>query len=200
MENTQVVETGTRARAQELLGSGIAANLVAQTLGVSESYVSQLLSEDEFLKGVVALRYENLSRHNKRDQEYDALEDKALAMLKETLPMVFDPMKLSRIIQTLNSAHRRGQSAPDSITQQNTIVNLTMPTVIVDRHAAAHAVITKDANNQVIEAGGQTLVTIQGNSLLERVKKSAVPALENTNAHPQQTRGNIDGVENAASR
>jgi len=165
--------TGTQGRALELLGDGIQASIVAQTLGVSESYVSQLLADEMFLRGVVERRYEHLARHNKRDAEYDSVEDKLLEKLKQTLPLLFDPMKIARVLQTVNAAKRRGQSDPASITQQNVIVNLLMPTKIIDRFQ-----ITKDVNNQIIEAGNQKLVTIGSNTLLDRVKQSQQRQLE----------------------
>lgn len=158
--------TGTKARALELLGDGIASNIVAQTLGVSESYISQLLADDVFLKGVVERRYEHLAKHNKRDAEYDALEDELLERLKATLPMLFDPMKISKVLSVVNAAKRRGQSTPDSITQQNVVVNLTLPTAVVDRFQ-----VIKNVDNQIIEAGEQKLVTIQSGTLLDRVKE-----------------------------
>lgn len=161
--------SGTKARALELLGDGIASNIVAQTLGVSESYISQLLSDELFLKGVVEKRYEHLARHNKRDAEYDKIEDDLLERLKATLPMLFDPMKILKAISVINAAKRRGQSTPESISQQNVVVNLTLPTAVIEKFS-----VTKDINNQIIEAGEQKLITIQSGNLLERVKKSGV--------------------------
>lgn len=160
---------GIQSRAMELLGSGVQSSLVAQTLGVSESYISQLLSEETFLKGVVDLRYKALSKHNERDGKYDSIEDTLLDRLKETLPLLFDPMKIIKCIQVINAAKRRGQEESGSITAHNTVVNLTMPVVVMNRFS-----VKKDANNQVIEAGEQQLVTLQSGSLLdlaERVKK-----------------------------
>lgn len=181
--------TGTHLRAQELLGDGIQASIVAQTLGVSESYVSQLLADEVFLKGVVEKRYEHLARHNKRDSEYDAIEDKLLEQLKATLPMLFDPMKILRAISVINAAKRRGQSDPSSITQQNVIVNLLMPTKVVDRFQ-----ITKDVNNQIIEAGDQKLVTIGSGTLLDRVKQSQAKLLPTGETNGEQQNGITAGA------
>jgi|SRR5579863_1866220 len=176
--------SGTQSRALELLGDGVQASTVAQTLGVSESYISQLLAEENFLRGVVERRYEHLQRHNKRDAAYDKLEDDLIEKLQYGLVLMHDPMKILRAIQVVNAAKRRGQSTPDSITQQNTIVNLTLPTVVVDRFS-----ITKDVNNQIIEAGEQKLVTVQSGSLLDRVKKIQGARNENANQNGITTTG-----------
>jgi hypothetical protein len=158
--------TGIPARACELLGQGIQASIVAQTLGVTEGYISQLLSEDVFRHKVVEARYVALQKHNSRDAKYDELEDDLLERLKATLPMVFAPMQLAKILQTINAAKRRGTNETGSITQHNMVVNLTLPTAIVERFQ-----VLKDSNNQILEAGAQKLVTIQSGTLLSRIQK-----------------------------
>jgi len=166
INHTDAAFIGIQKRAQELLGSGVQSSIVAQTLGVTESYISQLLADEVFLRGVVDLRYKALAKHNERDGKYDAIEDTLLDRLKETLPLLFDPMKIVKCIQVINSAKRRGQEESGSITQHNTVVNLTMPIAVMQRFQ-----IKKDANNQVIEAGEQQLVTLQSGSLLELAAK-----------------------------
>lgn len=175
--------TGTKARALELLGDGIASNIVAQTLGVSESYVSQLLADELFLKGVVERRYEALAKHNKRDAAYDSLEDELLDRLKSTLPMLYDPLKITKVLQVINAAKRRGQSTPDSITQQNVIVNLTLPTAVIERFSVA-----KDSNNQILEAGSQKLLAIQSSTLMDRVSQA------NREKQNDEQQGRIDNA------
>jgi hypothetical protein len=173
--------SGVQERAQQLLGQGIQASIVAQTLGVTESYISQLLSQQPFLEGVTKMRYEALQKHNARDAEYDSLEDELLIKLKATLPLMFDPMKILRAIQVINAAKRRGSTEQGSVSQHNMVVNLTMPTAIIERFS-----VMKDANNQIIEAGSQKLVTIQSGTLLERVSKNRTLENGNGNENSQQ--------------
>lgn len=161
--------TGIQGRAIDLLGQGIEASMVALTLGVSEGYISQLLSEDEFKRQVVDRRYEHLQRHNARDAKWDAIEDKMLEQMEAQASMIYDPMKAAKIAQIANAAKRRGQSSPDSILQSQVVVNLTMPIALVDRFR-----VVKDINNQVISAGDQDLVTIQSGTLLDRAKKKGI--------------------------
>lgn len=168
VEQNNPTYSGVKARALELLGDGISSSLVAQTLGVTESYISQLLADELFLKGVVERRYEALAKHNKRDAEYDSLEDTLLIRLKETLPMLYDPIRITKVLQVINAAKRRGQSSPESITQQNVIVNLTLPTAVIDRFS-----VTKNVDNQILEAGQQKLLTIQSGTLMDRVTQAA---------------------------
>jgi hypothetical protein len=156
---------GIQGRALELLGDGIQASVVAQTLGVTDSYITQLLADDIFRKGVVERRFQHLQKHNARDARYDQLEDKLLEKLEDTMGMLYDPMKVAKILATVNQAKRRGSGEAGSISQQNVVVNLTLPNMVVERFK-----VTKDTNNQIIEAGEQTLVTIQSGTLLENAK------------------------------
>lgn len=161
----ELVLNGTKERALELLGSGIASSLVAQSCGVSESYISQLLAEEDFLKAVVERKFQHLQKHNARDAAYDSMEDEILGKLKSQLGMIFDPMKLAKILQMLNAAKRRGAASSEAVTQQATIVTLIMPTKIVERFS-----VVKDIDNRIIEAGDQKLVTMQSGTLMDRLR------------------------------
>lgn len=190
IEQNNPTYSGTKARALELLGDGVASNLVAQTLGVTESYISQLLADELFLKGVVERRYEALAKHNKRDAEYDKLEDELLHRLKETMPMLYDPIKITKVLQVINAAKRRGQSSPESITQQNVVVNLTLPTAVIERFS-----VVKNVDNQILEAGSQKLLTIQSGTLMDRVNAKRI---EEQNGE-QQARIDSAGSETNAT-
>ena len=155
---TFAAPTSTEARALQLLGQGLGPEVVASAVGVTVSRISQLLSAPEFSAQVADLRYKNLSKHNERDNAYDAMEDALLDKLKDLLPFMVRPMEVLKAIQVINAAKRRGSSAPESITNQQTVVQLVMPTQIINRY-------TVNANNQVITAGQQDLVTVQSSSL-----------------------------------
>lgn len=182
---TELVLDGTKERALSLLGSGLAPGIVASSCGVSESYISQLLSDENFLQEVVRRKYAALQKHNERDAKYDELEDKVLKQLESQLGMIFDPMKLMRILQVLNGAKRRGSSSADSIVQQNTVVNLTLPVAIVNQFS-----VKKTADNQIIEAGEQKLITMQSGTLMDRLKARIASEKEN---------GKGEGNENSVS-
>jgi hypothetical protein len=68
------------------------------------------------------------------------------------------PLEVARIYQIVNSAKRRGQSTPESITAQQEIVQLIMPISITNK-------FTVNAANQVIQAGHQPLITVQSGSM-----------------------------------
>lgn len=155
--------TTTRDRALALLGNGIPAEQVAAACGVTPSAISQLLSEEGFASEVATARYQNLSKHNERDSKYDSIEDKLVDKLEDLLPLMMRPMEVLKSIQVINAAKRRGSSTPDSIVNQQTVVQIVMPNVVVNKFVA-------NAQNQVIRAGDQDLLTIQSGTLLKQVK------------------------------
>lgn len=158
-------------RALHLLGQGIPAVTVAAACGVSESRISQLLSDENFIAKVSELRFNNLEKHNVTDNAYDDLETTLLERLKDCIPLMgMDPMKLLKAIQVINGAKRRGVSAPEHVTAQQTVVQLVMPNVIMQK-------FTTNINNQVIQAGDQTLQTIQSSALTSLAAPSFPAAL-----------------------
>jgi hypothetical protein len=168
---TLAAPTSTEDRALSLLGQGLGPETVAAAIGVSASRISQLLSTPEFAAQVAELRYKALSKHNARDNAYDVMEDALLEKLTDLLPFMVRPMEVLKAIQVINAAKRRGSSAPEHITNQQTVVTLVMPTQVVHRY-------TVNTQNQVVAAGHQDLTTAQSSSIpaLLAAHKS-VPAL-----------------------
>lgn len=170
MSHSTSQRSATESRALKLLGSGYTPATVAAACGVTESRISQLLSEDGFAEEVATLRFQSLEKYNEIDSTYDTLEKKLLKQLEDVLPLLMRPLEIAKVLGVLNAAKRRGATAPEQIHSQSTVVNLVMPNVIVQK-------FTTNINNQVIQAGEQTLETIQSNTLLGRSKQKK---LENT--------------------
>lgn len=172
LTTSQVVNySGIQEKILNLLGSGISPEHVANTCGVTPSYVSQLMSQEDFAARVVELRYESLQKHNKRDEAYDKIEDELVEKLKDLMPLMVRPMEVLKAIQVINQAKRRGQSAPEQITNTQNIVNISMPTQIIQKFKV-------NPQNQVIAAGTQELITMQSGSLLKEIK-GLVKGIEN---------------------
>lgn len=166
-ENNLVLSS-TESRALNLLGKGIIPAQVASALGLTESAISQLLSKPDFAEKVAELRYKNLLQHSERDSKADSIEDKLLKKLNDLIPYLMRPLEVARIYQIVNGAKRRGQSAPESITQTQEVVQLIMPIAITNK-------FTVNSANQVIQAGAQPLITVQSGgmqALLNRHKES----------------------------
>jgi hypothetical protein len=159
---TQNVPTTTEERALALLGTGIAPETVAASLGISASRISQLLSQEEFAARVAELRFQNLAKHNQRDSAYDALEDNLLERLSDCLPLMHRPMEILKAIQVINAAKRRGQSTPESIIEKQQIIQLNIPVQIINKFQTnAHGQVTTIETSDT----KQNLLTIQSGSL-----------------------------------
>jgi len=158
------LDTSVSSRALTLLGQGVPASVVAATCGVSESRISQLVSDPEFAAQVAELRFSNLQKHSERDSKYDSMEDKLIEKLKDLLPLMMRPMEVLKAIQVINAAKRRGASAPDQVVQQQTFINLNIPTTLIQKFQI-------NQQNHVIQAGEQTLLTLQSGSLLNKIKE-----------------------------
>lgn len=167
----------TTERALTLLGSGLGPEVVASALGVSVSYISQLLSSEEFSASVAELRFKSLSKHNERDNSYDALEDTLLEKMKDLIPLMMRPMEILAAIKVINNAKRRGSSAPEHITNKSTVLQLNMPTKIIQH-------FTTNINNQVITTGQQDLTTIQSGSMDTLLKHKGVKTHERSTLLP----------------
>lgn len=150
-------------RAISLLGAGVLPTQVAATLGVTDSAISQLLSQSEFASAVAQLKFQSLQKHNERDAKYDSIEDTLLAKLETSVSMMYKPHEILKAIQVINGAKRRGVSQTENISSQQTVVQVVLPSKVVSQ-------FTVNAQNQVTQAGSQSLITIQSGELLRRAE------------------------------
>jgi hypothetical protein len=121
------------------------------------------LSQEEFAAALQERKFEVLQQHNERDSKLDSLEDSLIDKLRQNLPLMMRPMEITRALQVINGAKRRGSSAPTQLTAQQTVINLVLPTQVINQFKA-------NAQNLVTQAGDQQLLTIQSTTLLDKVK------------------------------
>jgi hypothetical protein len=160
--------SATQERALSLLGAGFPPSVVASSIGTSESYISQCMSLDWFAAQVQELKFLNLQKHTELDAMYDDLEEKLVKKLDKLVPLLVKPMDITRVLQTVNSAKRRGAGASDLGTVTQNIIQLTLPPALLQR-------FIKNTNNQIVEVQDGTgqhnsLVTTSSGSL-ERLSR-----------------------------
>jgi hypothetical protein len=155
--------TSTRERALKLLGDNVPPTMVASALGVSDSAISQLLSDEQFASQVVELKYKSLLKHTQRDSKADQLEDLLLEKLLHTCEFLMDPLKIAAIYAKVNAAKRRGSTSAEISANKQTVIPLMLPSVVINQFSAQN--IQVNMNNQVIRAGSQELITIPSSSL-----------------------------------
>ena len=161
---TTIALTGNKEKILKLLGDGHPPEVVSSAVGCTPSYVSQLLADENFALEVSKLRMAKLARYSDQDSIYDEMESKLAKMLKDVIPFMTDPMKIFKILQGINAMKRRSQSSNENILNQQTVVQLSMPTIIKQKFEI-------NVNSQVVKVGDQSMTTIQTGSLAALVEK-----------------------------
>lgn len=169
MSNHSTTANTTDKKALALLGAGALPSQVASALGVEQSYISSLLGNEEFSRQVTELRFNALVKHNERDSAIDALEDALIKKMKDLIPMMYKPSEVIHAFTRINAAKRRGSSATEQTISHQTVINLNLPTQILQHFAV-------DSKNQVIRAGQQDLITVQSGRMPQLL--SNLPALK----------------------
>lgn len=142
-----------------LLSKGLSGAEVAKATGVTESYISQVSNSDSGKEKLQELRTSLISTKVLLDDTYDKIEEvgaRALLNLIETKAALLEPMKLVKIVQTANAARRRLEINPNTVNPANNYtVLITLPNVAMPQLS-----LIKSANNEVLEVGGQQLLTM----------------------------------------
>lgn len=162
-------------RAVALLASGITPSKVAEICDVDPSRISQLMDSPAFKEQLSEAKFDQATKYTSIDQKLNNLEETVIDGLANTIGMVLDPLKLARVLQVVNGAKRRGTALLGDGLDHVPIVSLTLPTKIVNNFVVNQV-------NQVVQAGGEDLITIQPSQMKELLneQKSRI-ANEQTN-------------------
>jgi transcriptional regulator with XRE-family HTH domain len=158
-----------RERVIELLGAGVTQSQVAAALGVEESYVSQLMSEEEVRAEVSNLRATKAAGYIQVDGTIENLEEVALERITRLLPMEANLMKALKVFQVMNAAKKKSES---SIAPQQ-------PANIVTINLPQQALVTfqMSSDKQVIDIAGRSLTTMPSHQLQARLKERQAATL-----------------------
>ena len=151
-----------------LISKGLSGVEVAKATGVTEGYISQVVNSEDGKKLLGELRSKTINTKVLLDANYDRIEEvgtKALLKLVETKAELLEPMKLVKIIQTANMARRRLEINPNTNLNSNNnfTVMITLPNVAMPQLS-----LVKSANNEVLEVGGQQLLTMPSQLVKQR--------------------------------
>jgi hypothetical protein len=149
-------------RIKQLLGEGLNPSVVANAVGCTPGFVSQLLADENFKQDVTELRVSKLTAATGRDRRYDNVEDTLLGKLETAIPLLFRPVEILAALRIINQATRRGASADQAPVTYKTVVNLNLPEI-----ARTKLVLNQD--NQVIEIAGRAMATMPANVLLKQL-------------------------------
>jgi hypothetical protein len=156
---------------KELLGNGLSNAVVATAVGVHPSYITQLMSDEQFSAEVVALRTSTLTAASTRDRSWDGIEDALLSRLSDKVEqdLIYKPLDLIRALAVVNQAKRRGTSAQESLVVHQNVVTLNLPTVVINAYK-------KNQRGEVVEVTTpdgqqQTLVTMPASALMQKLSE-----------------------------
>lgn len=173
----------------KLLSDGHSQEVVASTLGITASAISQHLSKDWFKSELAARKSIKLEKYAKLDDAYDKLEDRLLGKLEASIPFLSKPSEISAILAKVNSAKRRlGDSSKVQNTPVTQIINITLPTSVVHKFSR-----TRDGH--IVAVDDKSLVTITSNSM-DRLSSSVLEiedAKEFENAKNEQIQRSLKG-------
>jgi hypothetical protein len=77
-----------------------------------------------------------------------------------------------KALREINGIKRKGMSNPAAIVNQQEVISLVLPTMLVQQ-------FTLNVHNQVVKIGEQDLVTIQSGSMNDLLENKHVSVLEN---------------------
>ena len=151
----------TEEQVFNLLASGLPASMVASSLSISESYISQLLSNSEFRDRVSSARLSKSKNFIARDEKLELTEAKALERLSLLLPMITKPAEAAKIYQVLNNAKRTVTALPTSNSPSTQTVVLNLPKTASVSFTLSHA------TNQVMEVDGRSMAPLPASKVKE---------------------------------
>lgn len=166
----------TKEHAILLLSQGIPTSQVAAACGVSDSYISQLKADPE----VQAQIAEKQAAHSIADMQFDddleTAENMALQKIKSNIAFANMGQAIAAF-RILNTARRRADPVVTSDAAVSVTVNLTLPQSAVPRYVT-------NANNEIIEVEGQTMLSATAKNLDQILaeKHGKVPTLPQTTA------------------
>jgi hypothetical protein len=185
MNAPSVKYAGLQERILNFLGAGIAPERVASAVGCEPSYISQLLSDEEFAKAVSQQKIVQLTELTERDKRLDTIEDRVIDKVEQSLksPMaLLKPMEGIRALQMINSLKRRGSNVDNNVNNTSVSVNIVLPSITLKQ-------FTVDVNNQVIKADDDSLVTIASSQVAQ-----LAPIQENTNDYAKSKIPSIPSI------
>lgn len=153
-----------REQILSLLGRGLQAAQVAEAVGCDPSYISQLLAEAEFAEAVQTRRAAAQLAHVEHDDSIDAMEELALAKVKQLLPFSTKISEAVKVFGILNAARRRA-------TDVNQAATVPAQTVVINMPAAASVSVVMSSDRQVVEVEGRSMTTMPARSLAAEMEK-----------------------------
>lgn len=148
-----------------LLAHKVQPSKIAASVGCSQQYINELMSNPDFRKAVVEAQMELPQEeiHESIDKQWDNLEALTVSTLTAQLSTL-DSKELIAVARIANAAKRRGENSADFQIAQaaKTVVSITLPQAIGVKY-------TKNSANEITSVDGRPMITIGSSALLQAV-------------------------------
>lgn len=160
----------------KLLGAGLSQAAVAQALNCEPSYISQLMSNEQFAAKVHEEAAKRSSQQVDTDNKVQDIRTALVDRLHEIVPMMTKPMEILRAFEVVDKASK-GSFQRQNVQQGARIVQLVMP-------ERAKVQFTISEQKEVVEIEGRSLAAMPATQILAAVENST-SALPARNATPK---------------
>jgi hypothetical protein len=151
-------------QALQYLAQGIKQSAVAGALGVEESYISQLLDDEDFKNELAEAKSKLSLKDANYDEKLDRATEAALDKIDAKLPYANLQQSL-QAFRVLDGAKRRRDKGVAAVGEGvGVIVNILLPTAIVPRYLQNQA-------GEIVEVEGQTMVSATPKNLEDLIAK-----------------------------
>lgn len=157
--------TANLERIKKLLGSGVDAEATAKAVGVSPSYISQLMANEEFAAEISTMRSESMLAVTEHDKVLHNIESKLALQLEQVVDFIQKPRDILQALAIVNRTTRRGAPAVNNAPPPTNVVQIIVPQYVAKQ-------FTMSSSNTVIEADGKPLVTMPAHTLLRELAGS----------------------------
>lgn len=146
--------SSVREKLINYLAAGVSQSAAAEAVGVTPSYVSQLLEEDGVRGEIAGVRGETLNKQLKQDELVEQGEKAALEKMIAMLPYSRSLSETTKAFATLNAAKRKSIEALGRDNNNSGIaVTIVMP-------QAASVMMQVNVDNQVVEIAGKSIAPL----------------------------------------
>jgi len=144
----------------EMLAQGLNSTQVASALGVSDSYVSQLLSNEDFASELEGKKVQQAAEDIEFDHKIDAVEATFLERIEAKAPLANLQQSL-QAFAVLNKAKRRKDTSVNrGAAQIGTVVNLQLNVNLIPQYLV-------NGKQEIVEVEGKSMVSATATKLDE---------------------------------
>lgn len=160
-----IAEEGIKGRIKKLLISGAIPAEVSRAVGVSESYISQLMQDANFAKEVLSGRAGTATGKAELNAQYDRVEGKLLTKLESNIPSLYKTGDILNALRVVGSRKREPIVEPPSDAGNRPVVHLHLSQRIAQKFIV-------NQNKDVIGLGETTFIPMSSTELLKEAVES----------------------------